>query len=504
MPVVATAETLLAQAEVELSAAQHRREVARARIAHIINTANSDGRSQLTPDEETDVADARAQRTQARKDIAGIRAKIGHLQDLDAEENDYAARGRESTPTPAASRAGDPGRDSGGQAGGHSTAGAARGYGEHVRVTSEPRTYTAESDPYGRNFLMDVARAHILQDPGANARLSRHMAEERVERTARQQEQMQRAAGDTTTGNWAGLTVPQYLTDMYAPVARALRPFADICNKHPLPGQGMSLDISRITTGTAVGQQVNELDPASAQSADDTLLTIPVLTATGQQKVSRQAIDRGTGIEDVLLQDLFGAYASSLDNQLITTASTGLSAVASATTFGTTTATAPQVYPKVLGAMAGVEAALLNMGYPTHAVMHSRRWYWFAAAQVNTFPFIQTAGMPLNAVGVADPASHYNSGARGRLPIGLEVIVDNNIATNLGAGTNQDEIYVVPDRECHLWEDPNAPVYIRAEQPAAPNLGVLMVVYGYFAFTFSRYVNAMQKVNGAALQTPTF
>ena len=26
-----------------------------------------------------------------------------------------------------------------------------------------------------------------------------------------------RAAGDSTTTNWAGLTVPQYLTDMYAP-----------------------------------------------------------------------------------------------------------------------------------------------------------------------------------------------------------------------------------------------------------------------------------------------
>jgi hypothetical protein len=327
------------------------------------------------------------------------------------------------------------------------------------------------------------------------------MAEERVERTA---EQMQRAAGDTTTSNWAGLTVPQYLVDMYAPVARALRPFADICNHHPLPPQGMALDISRITTGTSVGQQVNELDPASATSADDTLLTIPVLTAAGQQKVSRQAVDRGAGIEDVLMQDLFGAYASSLDSQLITTASTGLDAVATLTTYDDTQPTAPKVYPKLLGAMAGVEAALLNMGYPTHAVMHSRRWYWFAAAQVSTFPFIQTQGMPTNAVGLADPASHYNTGTRGNLPIGIQVIVDNNIATNVGAGTNQDTIYIVPDRECHLWEDPSAPVFIRADQPAAPNLGVLLVVYGYFAFTFARYAAGMQKVTGTSLITPVF
>jgi hypothetical protein len=98
----------------------------------------------------------------------------------------------------------------------------------------------------------------------------------------------------------------------------------------------------------------------------------------------------------------------------------------------------------------------------------------------------------------------YGSGPRGVLPCGLEVIVDNNIATNLGAGTNEDEIYVVPASECHLWEDPNAPLFIRAEQPAAASLGVLLVAYSYFAYTFGRYANGMQKVGGTGLITPSF
>jgi hypothetical protein len=33
-------------------------------------------------------------------------------------------------------------------------------------------------------------------------------------------------------------------------------------------------------------------------------------------------------------------------------------------------------------------------------------------------------------------------------------------------------------------------VFIRAEQPAAASLGVLLVVYGYFAYTFARYANS--------------
>jgi hypothetical protein len=47
-------------------------------------------------------------------------------------------------------------------------------------------------------------------------------------------------------------------------------------------------------------------------------------------------------------------------------------------------------------------------------------------------------------------------------------------------------------------------VFIRAEQPAAASLGVLLVLYGYFAYTFRRYTSAMQKIGGTGLVTPTF
>jgi hypothetical protein len=81
---------------------------------------------------------------------------------------------------------------------------------------------------------------------------------------------------------------------------------------------------------------------------------------------------------------------------------------------------------------------------------------------------------------------------------------NDNIATNLGGGT-EDEIYVVPQRECHLWEDPQAPLYVRAEQPLAASLGILLVAYSYFVYTFSRYASgAMAKIAGTGLVTPVF
>jgi hypothetical protein len=45
---------------------------------------------------------------------------------------------------------------------------------------------------------------------------------------------------------------------------------------------------------------------------------------------------------------------------------------------------------------------------------------------------------------------------------------------------------------------------IRAEQPAAASLGVLLVVYSYFAYSFRRFANGMGKVNGTGLIAPTF
>src|SRR5438067_217960 len=71
--------------------------------------------------------------------------------------------------------------------------------------------------------------------------------------------------------------------------------------------------------------------------------------------------------------------------------------------------------------------------------------------------------------------NEYGASVRGVLSNGLKVVVDANIPTNLGAGTNQDEVYVFASEEVHLWEPPNSPYLIRAEQPNAANLGILLV-----------------------------
>lgn len=464
-------------------------ERARARQEGIITTARDQGRDDLTKLEATEYDGLREQAEDAykRREVA-----LTNLHELESAQADEERIGEEeaqeqrteaqpSTPTPSA----PPAR---------------RGYDKQARVGQEPRTYAAESDPKGVKFLRDVASSHLNRgDYDAAERLQRHMQEEKVERGEQNLQNQMRAAG---TGAFAGLVVPQYLTDMYAPAAKALRPFADAINKHDLPESGMTVNISRITTSTSVATQSSENAAVSETNIDDTLLTVNVKTAAGQQTLSRQALERGTAVEEVTIEDLMSSWATNIDSSLINDATTGLSDASTAIAYTDATPTAAELYPKILAATAASEAALLARAYPDLAVMHSRRWYWMQSQLTSTWPLFQQSTAPNQTAGTVDNASSYGSGFRGRLPSGLAVIVDNNVPTS--EGTNEDEIYVLPSREAHLWEDPNAPFFIRAEQPAIASLGVVFVLYSYYAYTFGRYPLGFQKIGGTGLITPAF
>ncbi len=469
-----TLDELIASIEVEKEGVTKRIDRNKAEIKLTLDKVQQEGRHSLTSEETDRLKELRAANDQAKIDLAGVEEKLGEAKRAKAEEVDTHVqhhRKQDGAARPAM-------RDG------------------LARIGQEERTYRPDTDRRGKQFLWDVVRGTLFNDFQANQRLAQHMHEERVDRP----QYLERAVG---TGAFTGLVVPQYLTDMYAPATAALRPFADICNSHELPPDGMTVNISRITTATSVALQATENSAVSETNADDTLLTENVQTAAGQQTVSRQAIERGTGIDDVLFDDLFRRYATTLDSTLINQATTGLTNVSTAVTYDDASPTAAELYPKILGAASGGEAALLAQAIPSHAIMHSRRWYWLSSQMTSTWPFINSAGIPVQAGGVASDVG-YNRGVRGMLPIGLNVIVDNNVPINLGTATSQDEIYVVPQAECHLWEDPAAPVFIRAEQPAAATLGILMVLYGYFAYSFRRYTSGMQKVAGTGLATPTF
>lgn len=370
-----------------------------------------------------------------------------------------------------------------------------------VHVRSEARTYNVHNDRQGRNFLRDIMRAHTMSDFGAGQRLERHMQEERVERAAYMAGIEQRDVG---TSAFSGLTVPQYLTDLVAPKIRNKRPFADICRHIDLPPEGMTVNISRITTGTAVAVQSAEAGAVQETDADDTLLTVNVRTYAGQQDVSRQAIERASGADSVVIEDLIGAYHEALDSGIINDDGTsgthiGIKNVSGnvAVTYTDASPTAAELHPKLADLLQQISSGVDDM---THFLMHTRRWWWLASQLGSTFPLVEVGNAGVQQVGRVGGTAYAGTG---RNYLGADVVLDRNISTTLGGGT-EDAIYGVNANECFLWEDPNAPLLIRAEQTGAGNLLVKFVVYGYSAFTAGRYAAATGDITGTGLAAPTF
>jgi len=361
-------------------------------------------------------------------------------------------------------------------------------------VTRESRTYSERSDS---SFFKDAYNAQFKSDFTAQDRLARHMREEEIERR------------DVGTAQFDGLVIPQYLVDLAAPLARAGRPFADFAtNKMTLPPSGMTLNISRMTTGSSTAVQVTQNDAVSETDVDDTLLTVNVRTIAGQQDISRQAIERGTGIDVFVAADLIKSWHTTLDSQILNGAGTagtikGLRASGgNAITFTSTAPTVGLLYPKLADAIQQIQTN--SFTNPTHFIMHPRRLAFLLAAvdSTNRPLVVPAANGPMNASGVGAGSSAY--GNSGYQMMGLPIITDANIGTTYGTTTNQDEIYVVNAGESHLWEQPGSPFTLRYDATGAGNLTLKTVVYGYAAYTAERYPLACSIISGTGLSAPTF
>jgi HK97 family phage major capsid protein len=276
-----------------------------------------------------------------------------------------------------------------------------------------------------------------------------------------------------------------------------------------LPAAGMTLNISRMTTGTSTAVQAAENDAISETNADDTLLTVNVRTIAGQQDISKQAIERGTGIDQFIIQDLVRGWHTTLDNQILNGSGAsgeilgiqqtpGINQVA----FNDASPTVAELYPKLADAYQKVQTSVFQN--PTHWIMHPRRLAFLLAA-------VDLQGRPLVVPTVNGPMNSYATGAgqayygnSGYSLMGLPIIADANVTTTAGSGTDQDDIYCVNANELHLWEQAGSPFALNFDATGAGSLTIKSVVYGYGAFTSGRYPGAVSVISGTGLVAPTF
>ena len=317
-------------------------------------------------------------------------------------------------------------------------------------------------------------------------------------------------ARDIGTGAFAGLVVPQYLVDEYAPIARAGSALYNAVPKKPLPAYGMKVEVSRITTGTGAGEQASQNSAVTETNMDDTLLTVNVDTIAGQQDVSRQALERGGqpgfSLENIIFGDLVAAYYGKLDELMFEGSGSsgqplGIRNVSGINTVTYTDAspTVAEAFPKLADAVQKVNA---NRFAPATAIlMHPRRWGFFTAGlDSSSRPLIVPQGNnPDNPMGIGEAAAYGN--VVGNL-LGIPVITDANITTTDGGGNDQDQIYVIKVDDHILFEDDL--MQLKFEETNAGSLTTKMVVYGYNAFASGRYPAGMTKIQGTGLITPSF
>ena len=363
----------------------------------------------------------------------------------------------------------------------------------NVTVINEPLTYAQENR--NTSFFADMY-ASQTGDIDASDRIRRHRQEMAVEYR------------DGGVANYSALVVPQYLTELAAELARAGKPFANECTKLPLPQDGMSITISRITTGASAAAQT-ENGAVSETDIDDTSLVCDVKTIASGQQVSRQAIERGSGVDTLIAADMAGAMAVTLEDQILNGSGAGVNLLGLTNVSGTNaitytdgSPTVAELWPKIQDAIQQVNANRF-LGADL-IVMHPRRLGFLnAALDSSTRPIIlPQSNVPQNAMGTGPAAGYGNTGVQ---IAGIPVVTSGKVTTSSGSGGNEDEIYVVRRSDMLLFEDASQPAFIRMEETAGMSLTLSYVSYAYYAASMgSRYPGSVSVISGTGLTPPSF
>ena len=429
------------------------RDAAAEAVEAILTIAETEGRSELSDDEATKFDAARAELRSIDERIDELTAREAELVELE-ERKAKADEARKAIGVPT------------------------------VRVGREEPTYRAGGE---HSFLQDAFRAQFTNDSAAA---------ERVERARREA----LAEYRSTTGNYGALVVPQYLTELYASNLESGRPFLSNVTSLPLPDAGMSIEIPRGTTSSTVAAQETQNTGVSNTTIVTDTLSVPVRTFAGQQVVSRQAVERGTGIADIILADLFAEYATKTNVSAISGDGSGgghygilnTTSVQTAAWTGTTGASLVSAIHNAVGKVNASRFAAANL-----IVMHPRRWAWLcASSDTSQRPLVQIDGPGFNAVGNGAAAGYGVVGSM----VGIPVVTDAGVPTNLGVSTDEDRIIVTRREDVLHMEDASAPVGLTFEEVLGDQLSVRMVTYGFSAFTAGRYPVATCNLQGTGFK----
>jgi HK97 family phage major capsid protein len=258
-----------------------------------------------------------------------------------------------------------------------------------------------------------------------------------------------------TDGTGGYFVPPLWLIDEYVPYLRAGRVLANLCRSVPLPSGTDSINLPRITTGTATGVQTADGQSVPGRDLADNFSNALVRTIAGQEDVAIQLLDQSPiAFDNVISQDLMMDHAMQLDGQVLLGSGssgqlTGLyshgtitggstEGVIVNTVTGTTTAQWVGANSFYVGAGGLMSTIARNRFRPVTAVVSNPAvWYALAtAADGNSRPLVVPSIQgPFNAV------ADFSPGQAAEGPVGAILgrpwYLDANIPLTFGgASTN--------------------------------------------------------------------
>lgn len=362
-----------------------------------------------------------------------------------------------------------------------------------ARVTRETNTYNPESRT---SYFGDLFTSSFRGDHAARERLERHAQEMDVE-----------MRDLNRTDNTGGYFVPPLWLQDYVELARAGRPTANLVTNLPLPPGTDSINIPKVSTGTATAIQAADNSAVQETDLADTSVSAGVKTIAGQQDVAIQLLEQSPfSFDQVVFADLAADYATKVNVQVLSGLNSGneVKGILNATGINTvgftdTTPTVGEIYPKIADAIQKIHTT--RFMEPTVIVMHPRRWAWFTSALDSSLrPLVVPAAQGANN----SFATFGDVGSQrvvGQIQ-GLPVVTDPSVPTTNGAGTNEDLLIIMRASDCVLYESSLRTRVL--PEVGSGTLTVRLQVHGYLAFSAERQPKGICTITGSGLTAPTW
>jgi hypothetical protein len=305
---------------------------------------------------------------------------------------------------------------------------------------------------------------------------------------------------------------PLWLSEAWVQLARPHRNTADIMYKQVLPKGISSINVPKVSGGSAAGVQATQNSTLTDVAMTTTSVSSGITLIAGKQIVSRQLIDQsGIPFDRVILTDLAADYAKQLDVQVLTGSASagqlaGLDSAAGITVTYTTatpkvidtTTSANSFYQALITAATKIHQQRFMPA--THIVMAPRRWSWLLnATDSQGRPLISPSSSAFNAIGSSN--GEMAEGVVGEV-LGLPVVVDANVSLAANSTTNQDVVYVIRAGEAgDSWLYESELETNSFEPTYADQASVLFRALGY-ASLIHRYAPSIARIVGTGLVDP--